>query len=333
MAKQLAGTIDIAFYDIDEEKSFKVLAKMESDFKVKTPSPQELFFPDTVLFGYAQIMQSTKKLVELHLAHPEKWQRLSHKATPADSAVVKTVLNEKISTFTFIGLFAAGFVDGINPCAIATMIFLISFLGTQNRRRRDILIIGLSFSATVFITYFLIGLGAFRIISLSNKYYWVSLVIRYSAVIIAVTIAIISIMDAIRYYRTKDVKQIKDQLPKGLKMLIHKVIKGNLSNEKIVLGAVISGFFVTLLEGVCTAKIYLPTIVLMTRQVGFKLLGWALLVLYNLLFVTPLLIVLISAAYGMKWTKLATFTQKHLPLMKILLAVVLLALAAFISIR
>jgi hypothetical protein len=212
------------------------------------------------------------------------------------------------------------------------MIFLISFLGTQQRKRSDVLKIGLAFTATVFLTYFMLGLGAFRILSLMDKFYWFSLAIRITAVGIAVWVALLSIWDAVHYYRTKDTAEMKVQLPKGIKMLIHSVIRGNLSSNKIVVGAIVTGFFVTLLEGACTAKIYLPTIMAMTHTFGFRLIGWLLLVFYNFLFVLPLLIVLIATAYGLKWNKLSKFQQKHMVLTKLLLALVLFALAAFISI-
>ena len=234
--------------------------------------------------------------------------------------------------FTFVGLFAAGFLDGINPCAIATMIFLISFLGTQHRKRSEVLTIGLSFTATVFVTYLAIGLGAFKILSMMRQFYWLSIAIRGTAVTLAVVVALMSIWDAIKYYRYHDLEQMKVQLPKGIKMLIHSVIRGNITKGQIVVGAVITGFLVTLLEGACTAKIYLPTIVLMTQQFGFKFLGWMLLLFYNFLFVLPLLFVMIASAYGLKWNRLAKFTQNHLALMKVLLALVLFALAAFISV-
>ena len=53
---------------------------------------------------------------------------------------------------------------------------------------------------------------------------------------------------------------------------------------------------------------------------------------YNFLFVLPLLIVLIAMAYGLKWDKLSRFQQKHMVLAKLLLALVLFGLAAFITI-
>ena len=330
---QHESTLKIHFKNIEDEKDFTLLSAMEKGYKVSASSSQELFFPDTVLLGYDAIMKTGRALIENYLSHPRKWAyHHAYGDSTIDTVSSSNSIRERIGKFTFIGLFAAGFVDGINPCAIATMIFLISFLGTQERSRKDVLKIGLAFTGTVFVTYLSIGLGAFKIVSMFEKFYWISLGIRAFAVIVAVTVAILAIWDAIKYHKSRQTQDLKNQLPKSFKILIHKVIRGNLTSNKIVLGAIITGFLVTLLMGACTAKIYLPTIVLMTHHFGFRLLGWGLLLFYNFLFILPLLIVMISAAYGLKWNKLAKFTQNHLSLMEVLLALVLFALAAFISV-
>ena len=333
LMQDLDSVLVVKIKDIEKPTDMKLSFAMEKAYGLTKSSPQELYLPDTVLCGYDAIMADGERLIRNYASDRSKWKS---KFVVGDSTVelasTADVIRKRMDTFTFIGLFAAGFVDGINPCAIGTMIFLISFLGTQKRRRSDMLKIGLTFTATVFVTYLSIGLGTFRILTALKQFYWLSFAIRAFAVTVAVSVAAVCIRDAIVFYRTRDVSKIKDQLPKPIKMLIHKVIKGNLSSEKIVLGAIVAGFVVTLLEGACTAKIYLPTIVVMTQQFGFRAIGWLLLLFYNFLFVLPLLIVLISAAYGMKWEKLAKFTQNHLPLMKVLLALVLLAMAAFLTI-
>jgi hypothetical protein len=333
LERQNAEKLIVTYRDIENEKDLTLLTAMEKGYRVTATAPQELFFPDTVLVGYDNIMKSGKQLIETYLSNPKKWA-YAHAYGDSTIDTVKTadMIRDRMKTWSFIGLFAIGFVDGVNPCAIASMIFLISFLGTQKRNRRDVLKIGLAFTGTTFLTYFLLGLGAFRILSLMDKFYWFSLAIRVTAVGIAVWVALLAIWDAIHYYRTKDTSEMKVQLPKGIKLLIHSVIRGNMSSNKIVVGAIITGFFVTLLEGACTAKIYLPTIMAMTHTFGFKLVGWLLLVFYNFLFVLPLLIVLAATAYGLKWNKLSSFQAKHMVITKLLLALVLFALAAFITV-
>jgi hypothetical protein len=333
LEKQYPEKLLVTYRDIELEKDLTLLTQMEKAFNVKNPSPQELYFPDTVIIGYDDIMKGGRALVESKLSQPDKWVWAhAFGDSTIDTTHTAAMIKDRMKTWSFIGLFAIGFVDGINPCAIASMIFLISFLGTQKRKRSDVLKIGLAFTGTVFVTYFLLGLGAFRILSLMDKFYWLSLAIKITAVGIAVWVALLSIWDAIHYYRTKDTGEMKVQLPKGIKILMHSVIRGNLSSNRIVVGAIVTGFFVTLLEGACTAKIYLPTIMAMTHTFGFRLIGWLLLLIYNFLFVLPLLIVLAATAYGIKWNKLSKFQQKHMVITKLLLALVLFGLAAFISV-
>jgi hypothetical protein len=332
LAQKYPDRLALKIHDLETDSGLQLAMTMEKQYGVKKTSPQELFLPDTFLTGYADIMKSGGGFIEVRLQklNTANLSRLPG-GQPAAPVNLKTAIKERVSMFKFFALFGAGFLDGVNPCAIATMIFLISFLGTQKRKRSDVIKIGLAFSATVFCTYFLLGLGAFRILTYMQSYRWLSLGIRIFAASFSTIVALLSIRDAVVYYRTHDTAAMKVQLPKPIKLLIHAVIKDNLSSNKIVVGAVISGFIVTLLEGVCTAKIYLPTIVVMTGVVGFRLLGWLLLIFYNFLFVLPLLIVMIAAAYGLKWTRLSKFTQNHLALMKVLLALVLLALATFIT--
>jgi cytochrome c biogenesis protein CcdA len=333
LSERYDGRLDLKIHDLETDSGLQLAMTMEKRYGVKKTSPQELFLPDTFVTGYKDIMQSGRQLIEQRLERVRALQQTWAADTAGAPVNLRSAIKERMSMFTFVALFGAGFLDGVNPCAIATMIFLISFLGTQKRRRIDVIKIGLAFSATVYVTYFSIGLGAFRILTLMDQFFWLSLGINAVAVCLSVYVAILSIRDAVVFYRTHDTAAMKVQLPRPIKLLIHSVIKDNLSSNKIVVGAVITGFIVTLLEGVCTAKIYLPTIVVMTKAVGFRLLGWLLLVFYNFLFVLPLLIVMMAAAFGMKWTRLSKFTQNHLALMKVLLALVLFALAGYITVH
>jgi cytochrome c biogenesis protein CcdA len=329
LAQKYPDKLDLHILDIDSDSGFQRLVAMEEKYKVKASSPQELFFPDTVLLGYETIMKNGRAMIEWYLAHPEKWGTQEVKV---DKEKYNETLKERFQRFTFIQIVLAGLVDGINPCAIATMIFLISFLAVQKRKRGEILAIGMTFTAAVFLTYLLLGLGAFKALSLLQSYHWIAIGLRWFAVIFATVVAVICFRDAIVYALTGKAKDIKLQLPASLKKRIHQTISGNLSNRSLVVGTAVTGFLVTLLEAVCTGQVYLPTIILMTQAQGLKLTGWLYLVFYNFLFVLPLLIIMILAYYGLRWDDLSRTTQKHLPLLKTVMGVVLIGLAVFLAI-
>jgi cytochrome c biogenesis protein CcdA len=329
LAEKYAEKIEIRMHNIDGDSAFKLVVRMEEDYHVAASSPQELFFPDTALLGYASIMKDGKSMIEYYLAHPEKWKAT---AIIENTTSLAHTLKERFQKYTFVQILLAGLVDGINPCAIATIIFLISFLAVQKRKRTEILVIGLTFTAAVFVTYLLLGLGAFKALSMLEAYHWIASAIRWGAVVAALIVAIICFRDAFVFNKTGRTKDVKIQLPAVIKKQIHTVISGNLSTYSLFVGAAVTGFLVTLLEAVCTGQVYLPTIILMTRAEGLRLTGWLYLLFYNFLFVLPLLIIMVLAYYGLRWDELSRTVQKRLPLLKTLMGVVLLGLAVFLAI-
>jgi cytochrome c biogenesis protein CcdA len=323
--------IDLRIHDVDSDSGFNLLMAMEEAYGVKASAAIELFVADTFLTGSDDIHQHAQRLVDYYLAHPEKWNNLQETTTGADSPDPSRRLADKFKSFSFVSILLAGLIDGINPCAIATMIFLVSFLATRKRSRREILTIGMCFTAAVFCTYLLLGIGAFQVVTALDQYQWLSKGIRWTAVVFAGVVGIFSFIDAFRYSQSRKTDDIKLQLPKAIKLQIHKVIAGNLSGTQLATGAVVTGFLVTLLEAVCTGQVYLPTIVLMTKQQGLRCVGWLYLVFYNFLFVAPLLAVMVLAYYGMKWDRLAKATQKNLVVIKVSFGIVLIGLAAFLA--
>ncbi len=321
--------LELHINDITTEAGFEKLMDMEDRYQVPVSSAITLFLPDTFLSGAHDITEYGPAMIARSVRQLSPDSTIADDATPATADMAKR-LSERFSRYSFITILTAGIIDGINPCAIATMIFLISFLATQKRQRREVLVIGLAFTAAVFLTYLLMGIGAFKALSFLSNNSWVSTIIRWSAALLAAGVGIMSFRDAFVYRATGKAATIKLQLPKPIKMRIHRIISGNLSGGKLVAGAIITGFLVTLLEAVCTGQVYLPTIILMTRQEGLRFTGWGYLILYNILFVLPLLIVMLLAFFGLKWERLAKTTQRHMVMIKVLIGVLLCSLALFI---
>ncbi len=328
LQKANSEKMELRIHNIDTDSGFTRLLLMEELYGVKKSSSITLFFSDTFLSGYSDIQTYGGSLIESYLSRPEKWKDALSKADIQTDNTNK--ISEKFKSFSFLSILFAGLLDGVNPCAIATIIFLVSFLAARNKSRREILIVGICFTAAVFTTYLLLGIGAFRLITALDKYRWFSVAIRWVAFSFAAIVGMLSIIDAIKYKLSGKSEDIKLQLPKSVKLRIHKVISGNLSGRKLAVGAIVTGFLVTLLEAVCTGQIYLPTIILMTKQEGFRFIGWAYLVFYNVLFVLPLVIVMALAYYGTKWDKMAKAAKNNLILLKVLIGLVLFGLAFFI---
>jgi cytochrome c biogenesis protein CcdA len=325
---QHRDSLEVIIFDTDLKEDSEKLFQYDNYYDVKNNAPQEMFLPDTFITGFEDISRLGKEYIENYLKNREKWRPI----IVEDSAEVAVRLQERIDKhLAFFSITAAGLADGVNPCAIATMIFLISFLTLKKRKKGEILLIGLIYAATVFVTYMGLGLGAFKIITSLEKYHIVSEIIRWASVTLAGFVSLFSFADAFKYARGKKASEMTLQLPNAVKKSIHNVISKNISSRSLVVGAVITGFLVTLLEAVCTGQVYLPTIIMMTRVEGFKGQGWLWLIYYNFLFVLPLLIVMIAAYFGLTWNNLANLTQKHLTLLKIILGVVMLGIAVYLA--
>lgn len=319
----------VRYFDIEDETGIKELIHLKQKRGITEEDAQMLFFPDTFLSGYEDIMRLGKTMIEQRLTKVP----VTAIDTGFSSVDLVKILKEMIGDPTFFfGTFAAGLADGVNPCAIATMIFLISFLATRKRKRSEILLIGITYTVTVFITYLAMGLGLKGVFEHIKGYHLISQIVRWAACMAAAVIAVLSFKDAYSYHKTGKTEEITLQLPKVVKVKIHKIISGNLSGRSLLIGSVITGFLVTLLEAICTGQMYIPYIVAMTQHSSLRIAGYLYLIFYNFLFVLPLLIVMVLAYFGLKWTDLAKQTQRRMVLLKILLGCIMVGLAVYLAV-
>ena len=87
------------------------------------------------------------------------------------------------------------------------------------------------------------------------------------------------------------------------------------------------GFVVSLVEAVCTGQVYLPTIVVVLKEAGDNFWRAAeFLLIYNLMFIVPLVLVFMLALAGYESATFSGWLKKHLGLAKLLLCGVFAAL-------
>jgi hypothetical protein len=76
-----------------------------------------------------------------------------------DEALAAGRIELRYDTLAVGWVLLAGVLDGVNPCAFATIIFFLSYLHVARRSPREILAVGAAFILAVFLTYFVAGLG------------------------------------------------------------------------------------------------------------------------------------------------------------------------------
>lgn len=245
------------------------------------------------------------------------WRSLSQEEL--DSS--RQIIENKFYSFSFFAITMAGLFDGINPCAFATILFFVSYLTMLGRKRNEILLVGLSFAFAVFLTYFLVGLGFFKIIKSISNIELLSKIIFGGTAVLCVIFGFMSIYDYFKVRRGKT-SEMTLQLPMFLKKRIHATIREKARMNSMVAGAMAAGFLVSILEFACTGQVYLPTITFMVGMGGIKASAVLYLFLYNIFFITPLLIVFGVVYFGVSSNVIARFMESRVGSVKLALSAV-----------
>jgi len=227
----------------------------------------------------------------------------------------------------WLPVFLAGLLDGINPCAFTSLIFLISYLRLLGKKGSEILKIGGSFTIAVFLTYFLVGLGAFQFIRMADSFGLVSRIIKYLMGAGLFVLALLSLADYIRY-RQGRVSESFLQLSMKNKKRIHSVVRSSSRSTLLYLSSFAAGFLISLYELGCTGQIYLPMLVYMVRQEHWNAL--APLALYNGAFILPLVIVFALFYKGSDSARISEIFQRNLGRIKMATALLFLVMSVFI---
>jgi hypothetical protein len=135
-----------------------------------------------------------------------------------------------------------------------------------------------------------------------------------------------AVYDYFKYTKTGQSDGLTLQLPAFLKKNINSVIGANLRERKerslisLAATAFAVGFLVSILEAACTGQVYVPTIVFILKTTSMKLKAFAYLLLYNFMFILPLLAVFALSLLGVNSQKFNAFLKNNLAVIKILMA-------------
>jgi len=188
---------------------------------------------------------------------------------PTDSQQSVSLLPLVVST---------GFVDGLNPCAFAVLLFFVSLLYVTRRPRSEVGRMGSLYIYAVFLAYLLIGLGLLKAIMISEDPH---LLARVAGVLVAA----IGIFVLIQPLFPKIPNPF--HMPKFVWERVQKwMYRGTDS------AAGVAGFLVGLCTFPCSGGIYVAVLSLIAAKTTYWE-GLGYLYLYNIAFILPLVIVLL----------------------------------------
>lgn len=205
----------------------------------------------------------------------------------------------------------SGLVDSINPCAFAVMIFLLTFLLQVSSDRKRVVKAGLAYIASVYATYFLSGIGFLSVVQLMGV---TGIVVKASAVV-AILAGLVNIKDYFWYGKGFTLK-IPDSKKETIERWVHKAN---------VPGAIVLGVLVALFELPCTGGVYLAILALMADTLT-QASAVMYLLLYNFMFVAPLIAILALVLGGMKSEHIESWRQSKKNFMKLAMGILLVSL-------
>lgn len=218
----------------------------------------------------------------------------------------------------------AGLIDSVNPCAIAMLLMFISMVGVL-KDRKTLMMIALSYIGAIFITYFLIGLFLFNLMqTYAAQINSIQTGLYIFFVILCLFLFFITFYD---FYVTKnqDYGKIKNQLPKFVQSFnkrfmskFSKVITEEGHSVRKTLYAIIVPFIIGIVvaftEAACTGQVY--GLILISIRTVNPTTGIIYLLIFNLLFVTPLIIIASVAIYSRNIIGVSNFVREKMPIIK-----------------
>lgn len=316
--------IHVSRYSIFADTNKLMLEALSTSIDI--PEEERLLVPVVIIGQHYLIKEqiTLKRIGELITEHQSSDQLV---ADSTFESAEQSIL-ERFGRFSILGIAVAGLLDGVNPCAFATIVFFVSYLLFLGRKRRDIILMAVSFICAVFIAYFSIGIGAYNLLKYLVAYDIIGRVVFIGFGIIAIVLGTLSMRDYIVARRGQFDKMLL-QLPLGIKQRIHRDIKEKTATGGIVVGSFVAGLIISFLEFGCTGQIYLPTITFMISRVGWQFKPLLALGLYNIMFVVPLCIFAVLAIIFTS-QNVAKALSARVPLIKFLTALLFFTLGVLL---
>ena len=218
---------------------------------------------------------------------------------------------------TFAIVLGAAVIDSVNPCAIGVILFLSSVLLKVASDKELLLRLGLIYIATVYVVYMLSGLGLVWFQhTLINKGY--AELIGIIVGIFVILLGLIELKDFFWY-------------GKGISLEISPKNKDKIValTEKIsVLGIITIGAFVALVELPCTGGPYLAITTILAKS--FDLQALIYLLIYNGIFVAPLILILLLIYFGSSTMRLKQWRQEKRKWMNLASGMLMISLGALL---
>jgi cytochrome c biogenesis protein CcdA/glutaredoxin len=274
----------------DGDEGKKTLDRLAKLYRVRGATPA-LFVGDTAVVGAmlypgrekARAFAFSEEDVAVLTARVET--AIAQEATPP---LEKLQVREKATLWAVIG---SALLDSINPCDFAVMLLLLGRLLVIGKRQK-IIWAGLAWSAGVYVTYFLIGYVFYTLLGVTVGTR--SLRVPYILVVssIAILMGLWQMKDLLWYG-----KWFSIEVPESWKPALKRVTNSVVSLPGIFLAGIVDALFLA----PCTSGPYIAILSLLSTTTT-RTQGVLLLLLYNLIFILPMIAIALTVHFGITTT-------------------------------
>lgn len=192
------------------------------------------------------------------------------------------------NSVTVSAVIVAAAVDAVNPCAFAVLTLLLGTILVARKSRKQVIRAGIAFTCSTYISYLLMGLGLFAVVRISGLEQTIYIVVAF----LAILIGLVNIKDYFWYG-----KGFSLEMPEKWRPQVKKITSGVTSAA----GAFGIGFVVSLFLLPCSSGPYIVIIGMLSNS-ATRVQSVFLLILYNLIFVLPFIIITFAVGYGFTTT-------------------------------
>ncbi|MCL4385849.1 MAG: hypothetical protein M1326_05995 [Cyanobacteria bacterium] len=311
--------VSIKTYEISKNDSnlnllFYVMEKLNYNYNSKNIQVPVIFIENNILIGKSDFDKNFERVLNEQINQKNHQNMVSEIiADYFKKQQNKSFLGNKYITFPAV--MVSALIDSVNPCAIAVIIFLISTL-IINLDRNKIFLYGLIYIITIFIVYLSLGFCLIYFVKKINIPHLFFIIIGS----ILIILGLLSFKDFFIYGKGFSLK-----IPDKIKTFI----TGNIYKATIF-SIILAGLVVSIFETACSGAIYLGIISLIS-QVGLNSRLFLLLIVYNFIFIIPLLLILMIFYFGFPLKRISRlFIQKRKRLYKLVIGIILILLGVYL---
>ena len=213
-------------------------------------------------------------------------------------------MQKYLPQITLPAVLVAGVVDGINPCAFTVLLLFVTALtstlqaGEANVKAMRVRLLGMGgiYIAAVFLTYLALGVGLLKSLDFFTRQHVPA---RFGALL-----AILFGLWMLKDYFLSEVGW-RLQAPGRI-----GVVARQMGKKATLPALMVGGFLIGLCTVPCSGAVYLGVLSLLALQ-PTALQGYAYLVLYNVVFILPLIVILIAASARPTLNRVAHWNLHH----------------------